>query len=167
MRALARLLAMLLLSSPALAEDAELPVKACADAVGTFLVTEAPEGGKTLSRSLIALTNGGHMMFIGSDEHGESGYAPFSDGLGRWRCLSKEGEDPRFRAILLDFTSPADGEQKIARVDLEGTLDPASGVLTATATLSFFPLDADPLDAAPEAQGRQFSVTGEKIKVPQ
>lgn len=166
MRAPALLLALLLLPAPALAQDSELPVHACAEAVGTFLLTETREDGTTLSRSLVALTNGGHIMFVGSDERGESGYAPFSDGLGRWRCLSSQGEAPKLRAIVLDFTLPGEGEQRIARVDLDGTVDPGDGTLSATASLSFFPLDADPLNDAPAAQGGQFVLTGRKLVAP-
>jgi hypothetical protein len=166
MRAFARLLAMLLLPTPVLAEDSELPVHACADAVGTFLMKETLEDGTTLSRSLIALTNGGHIMFIGSDEQGESGYAPFSDGLGRWRCLSRQGETPMLSAIILDFTFPSGSEQRLARVDLEGTVDPINGTLNAKATLSFFPLDVDPLNSEPSAQGGEFILVGHKIIVP-
>jgi hypothetical protein len=167
MRAPALMLSALpLLATSAMAEDTELPVHACAAAVGTFLLRDAPKGGDTLNRSLIALTNGGHVMFVDSGERGEHGYPPFSNGLGRWRCLSKQGENPRLRAIILDFTFPMEGKQEIARLDLQGTVDLTSGKLTATTTLSFFPLDSDPFSAQVPAGAQQFTVTGQKIIVP-
>jgi hypothetical protein len=163
MRALALLLSALLLSAPAMADDPELPVQACAAAVGTYVLRVAPKGEETRTRSLLALTNGGHVMFIDSGQRGEPGYAPFSDGLGRWRCLSEQGEKPRLRAIVLDFTFPVEGDQEIARVDLEGTFDPSSDTLKATATLFFLPLDSDPLSAAAPTSGDHFNVDGRKI----
>ena len=155
-----------LLCAPVMADDAELPVKNCADAVGTFLMSERQTDGDAKSRSLMALTNGGHVMFIGSDEESETGYAPFADGLGRWRCLSKEGEKPKLRAVILNFTYPAEGDQKIGRIDLDGTVDPGSGVFKAKATLSFFPLDANPMKDKPEERGGKFDVTGRKVEAP-
>lgn len=161
----AMMLSALLLPAPAIAQDAELPVHACAAAVGTFLTGDASAGVETSSRSLIALTNGGHVMFVDSGQRGGPEYAAFSDGLGRWQCLSSQGEDPRLHAVLLDFTFPEDGDQEIGRVDFEGTVDPATGELTATATLSFFPLDSDPLTAEP-SRSEQFTLSGRKIDVP-
>ena len=166
MRSIVALLASMMIATPAVA-DSELPVKACAEAVGTYLLTETTESGQKLSRSLLALTNGGHVMFIGSDQHGETNYTPFSDGLGRWTCLSKEGEKPYLRAIILDFTLPTSGAQSIARVDLQGSVDLSSDVLTARATLSFFPLDSDPIDAEATGGGGQFTFKGQKVYMPQ
>ncbi len=169
MRSLAILISSLLLVSPAMAEDPELPVQACAGAVGTFLTQDTQQGGDgdpVIARSLIALTNGGHVIFVDSGERGEPGYAPFSDGLGRWRCLSKEGESPKLRAIILDFTLPIEGGREIARLDLEGTVDASSGTLTATATLSFYPLEGDPLTGGATGNGGQFVVIGHKVVAP-
>lgn len=166
MRVIAILVSALFVSAPALADDSELPVKACADAVGTFLFSDAPTGSTTTSRSLIALTNGGHVMFVDSGEAGEPGYAPFSDGLGRWRCLSQPGEDPRLRAVILDFTFAGQGKQQIARVDLDGTLDRNTGILTAIATLSFHPMSSNPVSGDVRPGGKRFNLTGHRIEVP-
>ena len=166
MRAPLMALAALLLTTPAIAQDPELPVQACADAVGTFLLADAPEGGAITTRSLFLLTNGGHAMFVDSGQWGAGGYAPFSDALGSWVCLSEAGETPSFRAVVIDFTFPAEGEQQIGRLDIEATFDPDSGLLTLTALLSFFPLDGDPL-AGPASDAEPFTITGRKITVPE
>lgn len=164
MRIPALLIASAILATPAMAQDAELPVHACGAAVGTFLLSDAPNGGEITTRSLLLLTNGGHAEFVDSGQWGGEDYAPFSDALGRWECLSAEGEDPRFRAVVLDFTFPDEGPQQIGRVDMEGTYDLATGELTVTALLSFFPLDGDPL-AGPAENADPFTITGVKITV--
>ncbi len=162
MRVPAFLIATALLAAPAMAQDAELPVHACGAAIGTFLLSDAPDGGEITTRSLLLLTNGGHAEFVDSGQWGGDGYAPFSDALGSWVCLSAEGEDPHFRAVVLDFTFPDERAQQIGRLDIEGTLDLGTGALTVTALLSFFPIDGDPL-AGPADDADPFTITGVKI----
>jgi hypothetical protein len=66
-------------------------VQAYADTIGTFLLRNVAEEG--------------HVIFVDAGERDEAGFAPFSDGLGRWSCLSRQGEPPRLRAVILDSPS--------------------------------------------------------------
>jgi hypothetical protein len=166
MRAVALTLSALLLTTPAIAQDADLPVEACAAAVGTFLLSDATDTDEATTRSLFLLTNGGHAEFVDSGQWGGNGYAPFSDALGSWVCLSEAGENPQLRAVVLDFTFAEEGDQQIGRLDIEGTFDLDTGQLTLTALLSFFPLDGDPL-TGPADDAEPFTVVGQKITAPQ
>ena len=153
----------------------DLPVHACAEAVGTYLTTDKatePDSPTIDSRSLIALTNGGHVMFIDSGEGGAKTFAPFTDALGRWTCLSQVGEAPRLKATALDFTLPVltEGDaatQQIARVDFTATVDPASGVIEADAILAFVPLNADPYGDGATDGALEWQFSGYKIEVPE
>lgn len=154
----------LLLSTPAIAQPSDLPVEACAEAVGTFLLADMPGEGIP-DRTLFLLTNGGHAIFVNSGQWGSEDYAPFSDALGSWICLSEAGEPPAFRAVVIDFTAPAEGGQQVARVDIDGTLD-ADGTMTLSMRLSFFPLEGDPL-AGPADDAEPFTIVGERVTVPE
>lgn len=127
------------------------PLSACFDAVGTFLTTNTnPTTGKTVGRSLIALTNGGHFFLTDSNEGGEAGFAPFTEGRGAWRCVSDEAGKLHIMATVLDMThkTAESPDQTIARLDYDATYDAADGKLNADVKLYFMPLDADPMDAA-------------------
>ena len=85
-----------------------------------------------------------------SNEGGEAGYAPFTEGRGAWRCVSDEAGQLHILATVLDFThKTADfPDQKVARLDYDATYDEDSGKLSADVKLYFMPIEADPLDAA-------------------
>jgi hypothetical protein len=130
---------------------ADEPLSACFDAVGTYLTTNTnPTSGKIVGRSLISLTNGGHFFLTDSNEGGEAGYAPFTEGRGAWRCLSDEAGKLHMMATVLDMTHKTVDfpEQKIVRLDYDATYDNAGGTLNADVKLYFMPIDADPMDAA-------------------
>lgn len=130
---------------------AEEDLSACADAVGTFLTKNVnPERNVEVGRSLISLTNGGHVFLTDSNEGGEAGFAPFTEGRGAWRCVSDEGGKLHILATVLDFTHKTEAfpDQHIARLDYDATYDAASGQLDADVKLYFLPIDADPMDAA-------------------
>lgn len=132
---------------------ADEPLSACFDAVGTFLTTNTnPKSGKTVGRSLISLTNGGHVLLIDSNEGGEAeaGFAPFTGGRGAWRCTSDEAGELHILATVVDFTHNTEAfpEQKIVRLDYDATYDEASGAFSADVRLYFMPIEADPMDAA-------------------
>lgn len=164
MRIPALLLSVALLASPAIAQDAALPGEICPAAVGTFVLTDVREDGEPGSRSLLMLTYGGTAEYVSAAQNGDADYAPFSDALGQWTCLSEEGENPRIRVVVLDFTFPDAGEQQMARVDLEGTLERDIGRVIFSAKLSFFPMYGDVLDG-PAADGDPYTTIGEKIVV--
>lgn len=133
------------------AKAADEPLSACFDAVGTFLTTNInPTSGKTVGRSLISLTNGGHFFLTDSNEGGEAEYAPFTEGRGAWQCVSDEAGELHITATVLDMTHKTLDfpEQKIVRLDYDATYDEAAGALSADVKLYFMPLYADPLDAA-------------------
>jgi hypothetical protein len=131
---------------------ADEPLSACFKAVGTFLTTNTnpDRGDEVVGRSLISLTNGGHIFFTDSNQGGEAGWAPFTDGRGAWRCVSDDAAKLHILATLLDFTvKTADfPDQKIARLDFDATYDEASDALNADVKLYFLPFDANPMDAA-------------------
>ena len=105
-------LAVPVLSPAALAEDADPALAGCSDAVGTFLtrrVNQTVSGVEHVGRSLLSLTNGGHAFFTDSAEGSVSGFQPFSDGRGVWRCVSGDAGTMRFTALILDFTFPIAG----------------------------------------------------------
>lgn len=160
MRKSAVMVSILLLATPAMAQESE-PLGACADAVGTFLLSDAHEGEIT-SRTLFRLSSDGAATFVDSGQWGSDDYEPFSDALGSWVCLSGPGEALAFRAVVIDFTAPAEGGQTVARVDIDGTLDPDTGMMTLWAALSFFPFDGDPL-VGPVEGADPFTLTGQRI----
>lgn len=130
---------------------AEEDLSACADAVGTFLTKNInPDSGVDVGRSLISLTNGGHIFLTDSNEGGEAGFAPFTEGRGAWRCVSDESGKLHILATVLDFTHKTEAfpDQHMARLDYDATVDAASGQLNADVKLYFMPIDADPMDAA-------------------
>jgi hypothetical protein len=130
---------------------AEEDLSACADAVGTFLTMNVnPERNADVGRSLISLTNGGHVFLTDSNEGGEAGFAPFTEGRGAWRCVSDDAGKLHILATVLDFTHKTEAfpEQHMARLDYDATVDAASGQLNADVKLYFMPIDADPMDTA-------------------
>jgi hypothetical protein len=147
-----------------MAQDTELPGEPCSAAVGTFVLTDVRDDGEPGSRSLLMLTYGGNAEFVSAAQRGGDDYAPFSDALGQWACLSEEGENPRIRVVVLDFTFPDDGEQQMAHVDFEGTLDVDTGQLILAALLSFFPMYGDVLDG-PAADADPYTTIGQKVVV--
>jgi hypothetical protein len=149
------------------AQSSGLPLSNCLDAVGTYLTTNRAkdQSGKFLSRSLISLTNGGHAFFTDSGEAGEPGFGPFSDGRGAWRCVSKEKGVTRFKATVLDFTFKAPGclEQRIGRLQIDGSFDAASQKLSGTMSLYFLPIDGDPLTQSGLTKGAEGTFQAQKV----
>jgi len=157
----------LLLAGPASAADEEL--SACFAAVGTFLTTNTnPEKGKEVGRSLISLTNGGHFFLTDSNEGGEAGFAPFTDGRGAWRCVSDEAGELHILATVLDFTHKTANfpGQTIARLDFDATYDESSGELSADVKLYFMPVEANPMDAANLEDPIPNQITGVRLSPP-
>ena len=119
------------------------------------------------SRSVLALTNGGHVIFIDSDHGVVGGYPPFTDALGHWRCLSAPGELPRLSATMLDFTMASETSSKqIARVDFEAIYVPATATFEATGTLSFTPLEGNPYGRNALKGALPLKFNGVKIVAP-
>lgn len=141
----------ILLFGASLANSADEELSACFDAVGTFLTTNInPDRGADVGRSLISLTNGGHVFLTDSNEGGEAGFAPFTEGRGAWRCVSHESGELHIRATVLDFTHKNDmfPDQKIARLDYDAVYDEEGDRLSADVKIYFMPIDADPMDPA-------------------
>jgi ketosteroid isomerase-like protein len=144
---------------------------ACKGLVGTYLTKNMPNGASAdsfTSRSLISLGSAHLILFTDSGESGEAGFAPFTDGRGSWYCLPGKGGALKISATTLDFTAPATGEPKggIGRLDFDLTLKPGSDSLEGTATLYLIPLGDDPLDKDALKDGRQFEITGQRIRAP-
>lgn len=159
-------------TSPAAAQDDAAPqIAACIEAVGTYLTRrENPTvtGPERVGRSLLSLTNGGHAFLTDSAEGGVSGFQPFSDGRGVWRCESAAGGSETFRAMILDFTYPTDRypDPQIARLDIEATIEAATGQLTGTTTIRFAPLDGDPMDESQLQNPIEYAFTGQRLMLP-
>jgi len=157
---------------PALSQEIHGP---CSQAVGTFLTTnDVTENGKTAtSRSVIALTNGGHALRFDSDESGAKlDRRAFGDSAGTWRCdgVADDGT-VRMTATMIDFTFPAaDGEKgQIARMDVSGRYDPTSETLELEGELVFLPMtaEAEKPDAAGTSGKIALSMRGKKIELPE
>jgi hypothetical protein len=139
----------------------------CKEAIGSYLTKNVAKGGNAgnvTSRSVISLARSGLLLFTDSGEGGESGFAPFSDGRGTWRC-DANGE---IIATTLDFTEPTAERPKaeIGRLDLKLTYDAATRSLSGTGTLYFVPIDQDPLASSGLEDGRQFDITGQRVEAP-
>lgn len=165
------ILAIALLPQPALAGIRG----SCAKAVGTFLTKNALDnnGREGTSRSLLVLTNGGHVLRFDSDETGAAmDSRPFGDSAGTWRCdrVSRDGT-VHLTAAMLDFTFPdAQGDQgQIARIDVSGTYTPKTGLIELSGMLGFMPLDANgqAAGALGHSTGRtKIHLTGQRIELP-
>jgi hypothetical protein len=145
------------------------PPSACNAAVGTFLTTNVnPDSGKVVGRSLVSLTNGGHVFVTGSNQGGSGQFAPFTDAHGAWRCVSDENGRFHIRATVVDFTHPTAKftNQKIARLDYDGTYDEASDRLSADVRLYFMPIDANPMDKTSLKDAIRNRVTGIRVTAP-
>jgi hypothetical protein len=157
------------LVSASCALAADEPLSACFDAVGTFLTTNInPDRGGEVGRSLISLTNGGHVFLTDSNEGGDAVFAPFSDGRGQWRCSSDDGGKLHILATMLDFTVATQQfpKQKIARLDYDATYDEASGQLSADVKIYFMPIDANPMDAGNLKDPIANKITGLRVTPP-
>jgi hypothetical protein len=140
---------------------------ACRGVAGTYLTKNVMKDGSAdgfTSRSLITLDRGGLVLFTDSGEGGETGFAPFTDGRGAWRCL-QNGE---IGATTLDFTAPTADKPaaEIGRLDFKLTYDSGGKSLSGTATLYLVPLGQDPLVAGELKDGRQFEITGQRVAAP-
>lgn len=148
----------------AYATDEDL--SACFGAVGTFLTTNVnPSRGEDVGRSLISLTNGGHVFLTDSNEGGEAGIAPFTEGRGAWRCVSDEAGRLHILATVLDFTFKTEAfpEQKIARLNYDAIYDEATDMLSADVKIYFMPIDADPMDPANLKDPTPNQISGVRI----
>ncbi|MCB1487547.1 MAG: hypothetical protein KDJ88_08820 [Bauldia sp.] len=138
---------------PAAAQEAGVPLSDCGALVGVYITqnyNKHPGPKRVVSRSLLTFAADGAVAFDDSAEGGGPGYAPFSGGQGAWTCVAAEDGTLRFRAVVLDFTLASIHwpEPRIGRLDLDGAYDTAAGTMSGSATLSFAPFDADPLDRA-------------------
>ena len=148
----------------------------CSQAVGTYLTKNTLDnsGQSGTSRSILALTNGGHAIRFDSDEDGAAmDSRPFGDSAGTWRCdgVDKDGT-VRLTATMLDFTFPdAEGDSgQIARIDVMGTYTPETGLMALTGKLGFLPMraDAQKADALSQASSTTLiSLRGTKIELPE
>lgn len=148
---------------------------ACGPAVGTFLMTNklVNNGNTGSSRSLLVLTNGGHVLRFDSDEMSAViDSRPFGDSAGTWRCDGVDDNGTmRLTATMLDFTYPnAEGDKgQIARIDATGKVSPSGDTLELTGDLGFLPLEADAgsADALSKASGPiAITLSGKRIEVP-
>lgn len=158
--------------SPVIADDDAAPqIIGCIEAVGTYLTRrENPtiEGPERVGRSLLSLTNGGHAFLTDSAGGGVSGFQPFSDGRGVWRCETGADGTGTLSAVILDFTYPTDKypAPQIARLDIEATYETASNQLNGKTTIRFAPLDANPMDETQLKDRIEYDFTGIRITLP-
>lgn len=143
----------------------------CGRAVGTYLTTNSlGDGSKSgTSRSLLALTNGGHAFHFDSDESvATTDRRAFGDSAGTWRC--DVGGMVRLTLVMLDFTyrEPGGESGQIARIDLSGS--PSAVTLELKGELNFLPMDAEAQESAglsrKQSPSIALTVCGEKITVP-
>lgn len=151
------------------AQAADELLSACFDAVGTFLTTNTDvDTGQVASRSLFALTNGGHFFRTDSVEGGGPGYAPFSETRGDWRCVSDDDGEFHILALGIDFSHKTAEfpEQTMARFELDATYNEESDSLEGEFSFYLVPIDADPMDAAPHKGVRSFTFDSIRVTAP-
>ena len=147
----------------------------CSAAVGTYLTKNSLDnsGRTSASRSLLVLTNGGHVLRFDSDETGAAmDSRPFGDSAGSWRCDGADNDGAvRLTASMLDFTFPdAEGDDgQIARIDVTGAYTPSTESMELSGRLGFLPLGsdgetADALSKAPTTIAITFQ--GSRIQLP-
>jgi hypothetical protein len=143
----------------------------CASIAGTYITENSAKDESVASRSLLSFTEDGVAFFIDSGESGETGFAPFTEGRGAWRCVSAAGQAAKARATTLDFTIPTavTAKAQIGRLDFELDYDAGQKAIRAIrghATLYLVPIQADPLAPGVAKDGRVFEITGRRVEAP-
>jgi hypothetical protein len=132
------------------ADGRYLMLPGCPDLVGSYLVTSWSDG-----RAVLTLFADGNAVFTDSVQN----TVPYTEHRGTWRCDTATTFTARLVAFLTD---------KIGRIDLTGTLNPALGTLSGSGAGCDLQggLSAD-LDAAcdPESGG-PINFGGDRITVP-
>jgi ketosteroid isomerase-like protein len=141
----------------------------CKELMGTYLTKNAAKGASEVaSRSLLSFGSGGIVSFADSGEGGESGFAPFTEGSGTWRCMAGANGDAKVKATTFDFTEPAGGVKgEIGRLDFDLAYDAGKRTLKGGAVLNLLPLSDDPLKPGKPAGGRAFEIVAQRIPAPQ
>ena len=151
-------------AAPALAENSP----ACADAVGTYILTKIVENGSPTApeaRSLLTLSGDGNASFTDAAMAGGPGFQPFSSGSGTWICATDGGGVLSIQSLILDFTfATADQqEQSIARLDTVATYYPGDFELSGTTTVSFAPIASAITEDAFEDPAFEYEFQAAKI----
>lgn len=159
------------LTGPAAAEDPPPQIEGCLAAVGTYLTKNSvtdQEAGDFVSRSLLSLTNGGHVFFTDSAEAGSASFQPFSDGRGAWRCVAGSDGKAAFRAVVIDFTfaDGANDKQAIGRLDFDLAYDESAQELSGSGKLGFAPFEGNPMDLSQVTEVAAFTLTGIRVDAP-
>ena len=138
-------------AAPAIAQSTD-----CGPLLGTYLTKKVDTSGVAKGvkgRTILSLAEGGSAIMTDSAEGGIKGYQAFGMMQGVWRCDAGGERSMRFHATLVDFSYP-DGnnpDAKIARVEISGVVDVASGSLKGRTAVNIFPLFEDPFSGkAPE-----------------
>ena len=135
--------------------------------VGTYLTTVTTPPGIPSYRELLTFSQDGNFFATDSNEYGVPGtsnqiYQPLSDTRGRWKCV----EQNKITVTALNFDYPTGNlDTAITRDVYHVTFEPTTQTVQGTTTLTFFPLNANPLDGN---QGAFFgpvtaSFTGQQI----
>jgi hypothetical protein len=138
-------LAVGLLSPPAVHKAAARHLRCRFLVPGTYLITVNASGGNFSSRSLVTFTSAGNLLVVDSNQDGVEGeFNPFSDQQGAWKCTGRRA----ITARTLDFTfvGSVSDTKGIARLDYTATFDWGFRTLTGQVTLRLFPLDGNPFD---------------------
>ena len=150
-RILPLLLVSCLAAVPAIAQTAD-----CGALLGTYLTKKIDTSGVdkgVTGRTLLSLAENGFAIMTDSAQGGIKGYQAFGMMQGVWRCDAGSESSMRFHATLVDFSYPDgnDPDAKIARVEISGVVDGASGSLKGRTAVNVFPLFDDPFSGkAPE-----------------
>ncbi len=148
---------------------AEESVGSCSGVVGTYITTNVGmiDGqSEVIGRSLISLTSGGLAFLTDSNEAGVSGFPPFTDGRGSWRCERVAEGREHLRAVVLDFTIETRQfkEQQLARLDYDAAYDAKTDSLSAEVKLAFAPFDANPMDKSAFGEPTIYSFVGARVE---
>lgn len=155
-----------LAAAPAQAQSAD-----CGPLLGTYLTKKIDTSGVDKGiegRTILSLAQDGFATMTDSAQGGIEGYQAFGMLQGVWTCEAGDGSGMKIRATLVDFSYPDGGNPgaKVARVEISGSVDPASGALKGKTAVNLFPLLDDPFSGrAPELvvdyefEGRRILVT--------
>lgn len=147
------------------AEATYLPLGDCASKLnGTYLNTvTTQQGGFFVLRSLATFTPPGAVFVVESAEGGiPNVVGPYSDAQGSWVCVAANSQTVKAKATVLDFTYG--GNQFIARIDYDITLNVAQKSYSGTLDVRIFPLQGNPLPPPNTPPLATYSIVGERLR---
>ncbi len=142
----------------------------CPGIQGTYLTTKVDRTGVdkgARGRTILTLAVGGSAAMTDSAQGGIAGYQAFGMMQGEWNCVPADDGSYRIQATLVDFSYPDDAnpDATVARVDVSGVIDGASGALLGTTKVNIFPLFDDPFAGQDPSVTVEYDFKGQRIRI--